>query len=105
MPRSMPATSILQPRKSLFLLYLVVLLDQLAGKRNVLLLSILLGGALQVLPSLPLVLALQVENTGLGGGVVAHSGLFVETVQLQERVVVRTVLEVGNSFGLALDVL
>lgn len=83
---------------------LVILLDQLGGKGNVLLLGVLLRSTLQVLPGLPLVLALQVEHTRFVGVVVADSGLLVETVQLQESVVVRTGLQVGNSFGLEVSI-
>lgn len=81
---------------------LVVLFDQLSSKSNVLRFGIFLRGTLQVSPSLPLVLALQVKHAWLGGVVVAGGGLFVQTVQLQQFVIRRTLGQVGNSVGLGL---
>lgn len=60
--------------------HLFVLGQQLVRKCDVLLLGILLRGALQVSPSLPLVLALQIEHARLRCLVVAHSGLLVQAV-------------------------
>lgn len=79
---------------------LLVLGKQLVHQLNVLSLGVGLGGTLQVLPGLPLVLTLQVKNTWLGGRVVANSGLLVQAVQAQQFVVRWTFGQGVNSFGL-----
>jgi hypothetical protein len=56
---------------------LLVLFLELLGKFYVLLLSLLLGHALELLPSLPLVLGLEVKNARLRSRVVTDGGLFV----------------------------
>ena len=80
-------------------IHLLVLGKQLVHQLNVLSLGVGLGGTLQVLPGLPLVLTLQVKNTWLGGRVVANSGLLVQAVQAQQFVVRWTFGQGVNSFG------
>lgn len=61
---------------------LVVLGLELFDKGNVLLLGLLLGKALELLPSVPLVLALEVKDAGGSGGIVANGCLLVQGVEL-----------------------
>jgi hypothetical protein len=56
---------------------LLVLLLELLGKFYVLLLSLLLGHALELLPGLPLVFGLEVKNARLRSRVVTNGGLLV----------------------------
>lgn len=83
---------------------LVVLGDQLVGELDVLSLSVLLRGARQVLPRLPLVLTLEIKRAWFRGGVVTNGGLLVQTVQLQQLVVGRTLGQVGHGVGLVVSI-
>lgn len=64
-----------------------ILGHQALHEGDVLLLGSLATLALLLVPGLPLGLALEVEQTGLGSVVVTHAGLLEEGVQLQELVV------------------
>lgn len=77
-------------------MYLRQTRNDLVGKRNVLLLGLLLGGTLEILPGVPLVLALEVKDAGLGGLIVANGSLLVESVELEQLVV-------GGSLGELVD--
>lgn len=62
----------------------VVLGNQLVHERDVLLFGLFLGqGALQLIPGIPLLSVLDVENTRSLHIHVPDSGLLVQTVQLQ----------------------
>lgn len=65
----------------------IVLLQQFVSQLDVLLFSVLLQSALQLVPCFPLVVVLHVENAGLGCVIVTYGGLLVQTVELQQFVI------------------
>lgn len=80
-----------------------VLLDQQIDQFDVLLLGIFLGSTLQQLPGVPLVAVFQIEHTWLWLVVVTNSGLLVQSVQLQQLVVVWSRWQFVNRFGLRIQ--
>lgn len=72
------------------LLDLGILGHQTLDEGNILLLCRLGGLALLLVPCLPLGLALQIEQAGFAGLVVANGGLLEQRVQLEELIIAGT---------------
>jgi len=85
--------------------FLGVLGHQTRHEGDVLLLGSLAALALLVVPGLPLGLALEVQETRLGGIVVAHTGLLEQGVQLQELVVAGTLGQALHLLGGGVELL
>lgn len=71
-------------------LNLGILGHQTLDEGNVLLLGGLGGFALLLVPCLPLGLALQIQQAGFAGLIVANGGLLEESVQLKELIIAGT---------------
>lgn len=77
---------------------LVVLLEEVPGKLNVLLLGLVFGLSLLFLPGIPFRFSLGVKQAGSGGVDVSDLTLLVEGVDLEELIIAH--LNVATSRGL-----
>lgn len=69
-------------------------------RQYLLLLGFFLGSAIEVVPSGPLVSALEIKDTGLSSLVVTNSSLLIKTVKLKELVISGSLGKSLNTFSL-----